>query len=105
MAVISQSQLERASVQTAMAIDSNLVFPDQSLTDYLSALGARIVAHSAEPDRAFSFKVLRTSEPTGFTLPGGQVYLSRGLLALATSEDEVACAGDGELQSYQSLLC
>jgi predicted Zn-dependent protease len=30
-------------------------------------------------------------EPNAFALPGGQIYVSRGLLALANNEDELAC--------------
>ncbi len=31
-----------------------------------------------------------TAEPNAFALPGGYVYVSRGLLAITNSEDELA---------------
>ena len=31
------------------------------------------------------------TEPNAFALPGGHIFISRGLLALANNEDELAC--------------
>ena len=39
-----------------------------------------------------TFQVVDTAEPNAFALQGGHVYVSRGLLALVNSEDELAGA-------------
>ena len=91
MAMISQTELERYSLRLEHAIDDQWLFADRALADFLDELGNRLAAQSAEPERAFRFEVVRSDAPTfAFSLPGGQVYVSRGLLALASSEDEVA---------------
>lgn len=45
------------------------------------------------PARGFSyqFAIVDQMEPNAFALPGGYVFVSRGLLLLANSEDELAC--------------
>ncbi len=47
-------------------------------------------AHSPRRDVAYRFFIADMPEPNAFALPGGYIYVSRGLLALANSEDELA---------------
>ncbi|MDJ0868243.1 MAG: M48 family metalloprotease [Myxococcota bacterium] len=63
---------------------------DPALTAYVEAIGARLVALA--PPRAFdwSFAIVDQFEPNAFALPGGQIFVSRGLLALANDESELA---------------
>ncbi|HBZ68273.1 MAG TPA: hypothetical protein DEP35_00335 [Deltaproteobacteria bacterium] len=63
---------------------------DPALAQYVEALGQRLVRVSVRPDQHFEFHVVDMQEPNAFALPGGYVYVSRGLLAIANSEDEVA---------------
>ncbi len=57
---------------------------------YVRAIGRRLAVHSPRQDVEYTFDVVDTPEPNAFALPGGPVYVSRGLLALANSEDELA---------------
>jgi predicted Zn-dependent protease len=41
-------------------------------------------------DVDYHFEIVDMPEPNAFALPGGFVYVSRGLLALLNSEDELA---------------
>jgi predicted Zn-dependent protease len=59
------------------------------LGDYVSALGARLAAHSPRP-LEHRFLVADMPEANAFALPGGWIYVSRGLLAIANSEAELA---------------
>ena len=45
---------------------------------------------SARPLIKYSVKVMDDTEPNAFTLPGGHIYVSTGLLELAGSDDEIA---------------
>lgn len=63
---------------------------NQSLSDYITRIGDQIVAVSERPDEVWRFTVLDSAEINAFALPGGYVYVSRGLLALANDESEVA---------------
>jgi predicted Zn-dependent protease len=63
---------------------------DQALVGYVREIGRRLVVHTSTPDAPYQFHVADDSEPNAFALPGGFVYVTRGLLALANSEDELA---------------
>ena len=47
-------------------------------------------ANSEMPGLPFTFTVLNSPEVNAFALPGGYVYVTRGLVALANSEAELA---------------
>ncbi len=57
---------------------------------YVEALGKKLAALSELPGGPWTFQVVDTREPNAFALPGGHIYVSRGLLALVNSEDELA---------------
>lgn len=57
---------------------------------YLSEVGARLVATVNDPRWKFTFHIVDQPEPNAFAIPGGGVYVSRGLLALLEREDELA---------------
>jgi predicted Zn-dependent protease len=63
---------------------------DPELAAYVDAIGQRLVRVSVRPEQHFEFHVVDMPEPNAFALPGGYVYVSRGLLAIANSEDELA---------------
>ena len=55
------------------------------------SFGRRLVAQVTQrPDASYEFQVADDAEPNAFALPGGFVYVTRGILALANSEDELA---------------
>ncbi len=63
---------------------------DPKLAAYVEAIGQRLAKHSPRQDVQYHFYVVDMVEPNAFALPGGFVYVSRGLLAVANSEDELA---------------
>ena len=63
---------------------------DPDLTAYIDGIGQKLVAVSEYADIPFTFTVLDTDVVNAFALPGGYVYVSRGLLALAEDEAEIA---------------
>src|SRR6185369_12916072 len=63
---------------------------DPRLTGYVRAIGDRLAKFSPRTDVAYTFYIVDMPEPNAFALPGGYVYVSRGLLALTNSEDELA---------------
>lgn len=63
---------------------------DGALTDYVTTLGMQLVALSEQPDAPWQFTVLDSAQVNAFALPGGYVYVTRGLLALAGDEAELA---------------
>jgi predicted Zn-dependent protease len=63
---------------------------DPKLLAYVRQIGQRLAAHSPRKDVAYQFYIADMPEPNAFALPGGYIYVSRGLLALANTEDELA---------------
>lgn len=66
-------------------------YKDPALTAYINAIGQQMAGLSEKPDLKFHFTVLNDPQVNAFALPGGYVYATRGLLALA--EDEAEAAG------------
>ena len=60
------------------------------LQSYIQNLGTQLAARSERPDLKFTFTVLNTPIVNAFAVPGGYIYITRGLLALANDEAEVA---------------
>ena len=63
---------------------------DPQLLPYLDALGQRLAKESPRQDVTHRFHLVDMAEPNAFALPGGYIYVTRGLLALVNSEDELA---------------
>lgn len=67
------------------------IYNDSTLTAYVDAIGKRMVDVLGDPPVTFQFKVVDMAEPNAFALPGGYIYVSRGLLSLVNDEAELAC--------------
>ncbi len=61
-----------------------------SLNAYVSQLGNAVAANAERKDVEYTFTVLNTEDINAFALPGGYVYITRGLLTLANNEAEIA---------------
>lgn len=61
-----------------------------ALAAYVSGIGARLTQNTERGDVQYKFFVLDTPMVNAFALPGGYIYVTRGLLALANSEAELA---------------
>ena len=65
-------------------------YDDPALVRYVDSIGQLLAAASHAPRIGYTFTVLDTPIVNAFALPGGYVYVTRGLLALAGNEAEVA---------------
>ena len=65
-------------------------FGDRALAAYVRDLGLKLAKTSEKPDLPWTFTVLNDTQVNAFALPGGYVYVTRGLLALASDEAELA---------------
>lgn len=61
------------------------------LDAYVGAIGRKLLRGVPRKSFDYQFTVIDQEEPNAFALPGGYIFVSRGLLALANNEDEVAC--------------
>lgn len=60
------------------------------LNELVSTIGQRIAAKSPRPNLPWTFTLLDTPMVNAMALPGGYVYVTRGILERMNSEDELA---------------
>jgi beta-barrel assembly-enhancing protease len=63
---------------------------DPAVSDYVRNLGMMIVPHTHRPNLPHTFTVLDDEQINAFAVPGGFIYVTRGLLQSAKSGAEVA---------------
>jgi len=69
----------------------NVVVTDTGLNSLVNRLGQTLVGCSDRQDIQYTFKVLDTGEVNAFSLPGGWVYVDKGLItATAGKNDQLA---------------
>ena len=65
-------------------------YDDPALADYVRRVGESLARVAETPNLRYTFTVLNDDKVNAFALPGGYVYITRGLLALADNEAEMA---------------
>src|ERR1051326_7470769 len=66
------------------------LYPDSGLQRYLQPLGRRLAAASERPNLPWTFRVVDDPVVNAFALPGGFIYVTRGILGHLNSEAELA---------------
>lgn len=66
------------------------VYDDPALQRYVGDLGQRLAALSHRPHLPWTFTVLDSPAVNAFALPGGYIYITRGILAYLDDEAELA---------------
>jgi predicted Zn-dependent protease len=66
------------------------VYDDPELSDFVQNLGRKLALRSELPELDWHFTVLDSPVVNAFALPGGYIYVTRGLLAHADSEAQLA---------------
>jgi len=72
--------------------DRGGVYRDRDLTRYLNDIVERLTQNVAVPEeyQPLRVRVLNTRTPSAFALPGGAIFLSRGIIAFANDESQIA---------------
>jgi predicted Zn-dependent protease len=65
------------------------LYPDDELQEYIQELGSRLAADSERPDLPWTFRVVDDPLVNAFAIPGGYIYITRGILAHFNSEAEL----------------
>jgi predicted Zn-dependent protease len=66
------------------------VYEDPELEQLVQQVGEELASHSHRPELFYRFTVLDSTAINAFALPGGYIYITRGLLAYLNSEAELA---------------
>ena len=89
--VFSVDQDVTIGQQSALQVEKQLpMMNDATAQRYVSALGARLAARAPGPKFNYQFKITNQPEINAFALPGGFIYVNRGLLEQVRSEGELA---------------
>jgi predicted Zn-dependent protease len=64
-------------------------YSDEALQAYVNDIGQRIARVSHLPDLQFTFTVLDSPDINAFALPGGYIYITRGIMAYLNSEAQL----------------
>jgi Zn-dependent protease with chaperone function len=77
--------------QSAVEAEQQLpLLRDANVDAYVNRIGQRLAANAGGPQFQYRFRVVNSSDINAFALPGGYVYVNRGILENARNEGEVA---------------
>jgi Zn-dependent protease with chaperone function len=85
----------RAGQEAAAQADQQFpILRDADVTDYVNRVGQRLVAaipsEFQHPEFRYTFKVVDARDINAFALPGGPMYVNRGMIQAARTEGEMA---------------
>lgn len=69
---------------------SMTVFRDEELLEYVRKVGNKVARVSHRPNLEYTFTIIDSPEINAFALPGGYVYVNRGLLTFMNTEADLA---------------
>lgn len=98
--VTGKTQLNLLSTQQEIAIGQQSApeyikafggeIDDTSVRQYVNNIGQRLAALSHLPDLPWTFHVVDSDVVNAFAMPGGQIFITRGILAMFENESELA---------------
>lgn len=100
---LKRAEVDVISTRMSDAIEREFpLLKHKLVTRYVDTLGQSIVSRNPEmPPLPYEFRVLRANEAMAFSLPGGIVYISLGLLRAVELEGQLAAAMAHELAHQQ----
>lgn len=66
------------------------LYPDEAWQTYIQEIGEKLAATSERPQLPWEFKVVDDDTVNAFAVPGGYIYMTRGILAHFNSEAQLA---------------
>ena len=89
--LVSEAEEIRRGDDGAVVVAEEMgLVSDPRFSALATEVGRRVVSKAPERAHGYAFEVVDLPEPNAFALPGGHIYVSRGLLVLVNSEDELA---------------
>lgn len=91
VALISEQQEIAMGQEADQQVQQQLgLYPDPELQAYVNRVGQKLAAASERPNLPWTFRVVDDPVVNAFALPGGHIFVTRGLLTHLTSEAELA---------------
>ncbi len=74
----------------AQILKKNSIYQDKELQDYVQSIGDSLASKSHRPNLVYRFTILDSSDINAFALPGGYIFINRGLMSYLSTEEELA---------------
>lgn len=89
--LISQSQeIQMGEEYDRQVMQQIGLYEDSALQRFARQIGAKLAANSERPSLPWTFRVADDAAVNAFAIPGGHIYVTRGILAHLNSEAELA---------------
>jgi predicted Zn-dependent protease len=90
LSLISESQEIQMGQEGAKAVVASISpVPDNALQQYVSNLGMTLARASERPNLPWTFQVIDDPQVNAFALPGGPIFVTRGILSHMNSEAQL----------------
>jgi len=84
------AEIEKGRELHQEMLNQNPIYNDPDLNAYVERIGQKMAAVSHRPELDYVFTVIDSPDINAFALPGGFVYVNRGLLTYLNSEAQLA---------------
>jgi predicted Zn-dependent protease len=84
-----EGEIEMGREADGQIVASLGLYPDSAVQAYVRALGLSLAAQSERPSLPWTFRVVDDPTVNAFALPGGFIYITRGILSHLTSEAQL----------------
>lgn len=86
LALVSEAQELELGKRSAEQVRASIgLVDDPELQAYVQRVGKALAANSERPDLPWSFEVVDDPTPNAFALPGGYIFVTRGMLTYMDS--------------------
>ena len=96
---VSQQQEVQIGQDQAAQVNAQLpILQDAQINNYINQLGSSIAHTTSRADLAWEFRVVNTDVVNAFALPGGFIYVNRGVISRAANESELGSVVGHEIE-------
>jgi predicted Zn-dependent protease len=89
--VTPEQEMYLGNIVAARILHQYPLYQNEAVQQYVNLVGTVVAAKSSRPDLPYRFAVVDTMEVNAMSAPGGLIFITRGLLNLIQTEDELAC--------------
>ena len=84
------AELEMGRKYYSQILQSQALYQDPKIQSYVQSIGDSLAELSHRADLIYRFTVLDSPDVNAFALPGGYIFINRGLMVYLSSEEELA---------------
>ena len=85
-----EQEIEAGRQNDAQVLAEMGIYDDRALQEYVTSVGLRLAAVSERPALQWHFTVVDVPAINAFALPGGYIYVTRGILPFLDDESQLA---------------